>query len=329
MFKPKIENPEIREILQDDLTTGYDSTDRLGKRIEGYATLKERTKEWIDWAKDGGIPQFKRPEIKLFKKLDTCASYLIFRNYLVSKQSKLLGSCTCKEHLLCAFCAARRGVKNASAYQERVDQLKQENPDQKLLLITFTVKNGEDLWERFSHLRTSMQTMTKRRNHSLKRDTPSTIKFINGGVFAYEFKRGSNLNLWHPHIHMLALIDSTTFLDAQAIKDEWFQITGDSTNINFKYCTDNSAFLEVFAYALKFSEMEHQDRWFAFNLLKGERLISSFGSFRGVICPDNLNDELLDTDEPWMDVLYRYRTWQGYDSGMVIDSSDIPRGKAA
>lgn len=318
---PPKRNPDVRQTLGGDLTPGWDSTDRVGLRIEGYSTLKERTLEFVDWALDGGIPQFTRDNTKLFRKLDNCGSYLIFRNYIKAQRSRLIGACSCKEHLLCAFCAARRGVRNAVAYRERVDLLIEEKPAQRLMFATFTVVNGDDLWERFTHLRSSMQTLLKNRNYALKRGSVSSFSFAHGGVFAYEFKKGSGSGKWHPHIHMLLLVDSGAFPDVQKVKDEWLDITGDSSVVNLKPCTDDAAFLEVFAYALKFSEMSNQDRWFAFNQLKGERLISSFGSLRGVEVPESLSDDLIDDEKLWVDVLYRYSKWIGYSSGLVVGSS--------
>ncbi len=317
MLPESKKNPNCNDILAGDLQKGWDSTDRLPERVQSYCNLKERTEEFTDWARDGGIPQFGRKETKLFRKVEQCGQYLLFRNYLTSRRTRLIGACSCKEHLLCAFCAARRGVKNTVAYKERVDYLLQENGAQKLMFLTFTVKNGPDLFERFSHLRSSMQKLLIRRNNAMKRPAKSSMACINGGVFAYEFKRGSGSDDWHPHIHMLVL--SPGHIDISQVKAEWLEITGDSAVVNIKSCTDDNAFLEVFAYALKFSEMEHGDRWHAFGLLKGERLISSFGSFRGVDVPETDTDELLDTDEPWLDLIYQYQRNRGYGTGKVLD----------
>lgn len=305
--------PLCSDVLAGDLQKGWDSTDRLLDRIESYSTLKDRTLEFYDWGMDGGIPQFNRDQTKIFRQLNKCGSYLIFRSYLRSHVTRLIGSCSCKQHLLCAFCASRRGVRNAVSYKEKVDQLLSDLPGQRLMLLTFTVKNGADLWERFQHLRSSMQSFLQRRNDSLRRNTPSSFHSVNGGVFAYEFKRGSGEGNWHPHIHMLALVDYGVFLDAGSIKDEWFAITGDSSVVNLAIANDN-AFLEVFAYALKFSEMAHPDRWYAFNKLRSERLISSFGSFRGVEVPDTANDDVLASDEPWVDLLFKFYRNRGYDT---------------
>lgn len=312
------ENPSSETILADDLTKGWDSTDRLNDRISAYCTLKERSLEFYDWAMDGGIPQFNRDDTKIFRRLRDCGSYLIFRTYVHSNITRLIGSCSCKQHLICAFCASRRGVKNSVAYKEKVDLLKAAQPKQRLMLITFTVQNGDDLWERFTHLRTSMQALLKRR----LRGRGHIFEKVNGGVFAYEFKRGSGLGKWHPHVHMLALVDTSTFLNHNELKQEWLTITGDSSVVNLEYADSDNAFLEVFAYALKFSEMDHPDRWFASKLLRSERLISSFGSFRGVEVDEDCNDELLDSEEPWYDTLYRFCVNRGYDGGTKIATTE-------
>ena len=196
----------------------------------------------------------------------------------------------------------------------------QESNDQlDLVFITFTVKNGSDLYERFTHLRTQMRALLKQRNNqSLSKGTHQTeTSKLTGGVFAYEFKRGSGSQDWHPHIHMLALIPKSLKIDAALLKQEWLYLTGDSSVINIKYANDN-AYLEVFAYALKFSEMANKDRWDAFNLLRRERLISSFGELRGVELPEDDLDDAIDTNEPFLDVLYRWCIERGYESHGTI-----------
>jgi len=323
------ENPPEDLILADDLQRGFDSTERLPSRIESYSTLKERTMQFVDWGLDGGIPQFTRADSKIFRKLQSCGQYLLFRQYLTSKVTRLIGACSCREHLLCAFCASRRGVRNAVAYKEKVDQLLADNPNQKLLLITFTVQNGAYLWERFAHLKSSMRFLLQRRTNCAKGQRYTEFSKVNGGVFAYEFKRGSGSGDWHPHIHMLALVDKSTILRHDLVKSEWLEITGDSSVVNLELVTGDNAFLEVFAYALKFSEMNHADRWLAFGQLKGERLISSFGSFRGVEVNEDPTDDLLDSDEPWVDLLFTYYTNRGYDSGRTIDEYRPKFGLAA
>ena len=309
------EKPHLRESLAGDLKQGWDSSERLGARLESFNILKQKGFDFVDWATNSGIATQNPDTKKLFLKLFDCGSYLIFRNYIVSKRSRLIGACTCKLHLLCPFCASRRGVKHSVIYKKKVDELKvQASGELDLVFLTFTVKNGESLYERFTHLRNSMRFLLKQRNNQLHVKSASKTEMFKlaGGVFAYEFKRGSGSKDWHPHIHMLALLPKVSKIDIEILKSEWLAITGDSSVINIKYA-DDDAYLEVFAYALKFSEMDEFDRWDAFNLLRRERLISSFGDLRGLELSDEETDDLLDTQEPFFDTLFRWCLGRGYE----------------
>ena len=89
-----------------------------------------------------------------------------------------------------------------------------------------------------------------------------------GIVGSYEVtNRGQG---WHPHAHMLVLADSR--MDAQAMKDEWLRITGDShvLRIDPAHHPDDPArdFLEVFKYALKFSDLTPAQNVEAFQALR-------------------------------------------------------------
>jgi hypothetical protein len=70
-------------------------------------------------------------------------------------------------------------------------------------------------------------------------------------------------------------------------------------------------FMEVFKYAVKFSDQPPADTWHAFNTLRGRRLIGSAGAFRGVDVPAYLLDEALD-DLPFVEFFYRYLHGAGY-----------------
>ena len=72
-------------------------------------------------------------------------------------------------------------------------------------------------------------------------------------------------------------------------------------------------FLETFKYALKFSDLELSDNLHAYKTLKGKRLINSFGALRGVEVPEELTDDDLDDDLPYMLMLYTYRKGSGYN----------------
>ena len=55
-------------------------------------------------------------------------------------------------HLLCPLCAIRRGSKALKSYLDRWAAIQAEKPAMRPFLVTLTVKDGEDLSERFNHL---------------------------------------------------------------------------------------------------------------------------------------------------------------------------------
>ena len=58
---------------------------------------------------------------------------------------------------------------------------------------------------------------------------------------------------------------------------------------------------------------ELSDNLHAYKTLKGKRLINSFGALRGVEVPEELTDDDLDDDLPYMLMLYTYRKGSGYN----------------
>jgi hypothetical protein len=102
--------------------------------------------------------------------------------------------------------------------------------------------------------------------------------------------------------------------DKDRLSREWHDITGDSFIVDVRPIDQGdpaSGFLEVFKYALKFSDMEPADTWEAFGVLAGRRLVGSAGLFRGIEIPEQLTDEPLD-DLPFVELLYRYLRGSGY-----------------
>ena len=110
---------------------------------------------------------------KLVKKLGDCASYLVFKHYYTENKVILHGMKTCRQQLLCPFCALRRAAKHVRAYWAKVATVKAENPELQLYFVTLTVKDGESLQERFNHL-----VKAERRYKQLRRDVSKGRKFV-------------------------------------------------------------------------------------------------------------------------------------------------------
>jgi hypothetical protein len=181
-------------------------------------------------------------------------------------------------------------------------------------LVTLTVKNGPDLYERFRHLTRSQKKMTQARRSHLRGKGPHVemAKAV-GFVGSYEFKRGKGSSEWHPHSHQVWLCHEAP--DAQKLSDEWRSVTGDSYIVDVRPFTDQDdvtdGFLEVFKYAVKFSDLPLSDNWHGYEVLKGRRLVFSGGAFYGVEVPESLEDEPLD-DQPFNELLYRFAKGSGY-----------------
>lgn len=196
------------------------------------------------------------------------------------------------------------------SYLDRLQVIAAERPTLKAYLVTLTVKDGPDLAERFQHLQRSVQFL--HRTRSRDRQYTEACK-AEGAVWSYEFKRGSGSGLWHPHMHAVWLCEEKP--DARALSEQWKAITGDSFIVDVTPFHNQDdvvgGFLEVFKYAVKFSDMPLEDNWHGYETLAGKRLIASFGLFRGVDVPEDLTDEQLD-DLPYIEHLYKFVFQVGY-----------------
>ena len=107
--------------------------------------------------------------LKAATKLKGCGQFLLFRNYYTLDQIKLVKAHYCNKHLLCPMCAGVRAARSMKRYLERIQELMRLNPRLKPVLITLTVKNGENLEERFEHLVRSFRKLLDRYRDYKKR----------------------------------------------------------------------------------------------------------------------------------------------------------------
>lgn len=294
------ENPLPVDSLAAETERGSDSLTALPKRLDRYAKAHERAVAMADYIRS---VQHRTPFAeKLSHDLQECGAYLVFRHYLLQNRAKLVAARTCKKHIVCPFCAIRRGAKMLARYQERFEIVMAENPHLVPWMVTFTVKNGPDLAERYSHLHKAVKAMNKNRTRG---DRGHEIMKAQGSVWSYEFKRGEGSGLWHPHMHGVWLCSSP--LDQKKLQQEWLHLTGDSfiVEAHQMYGETVDAFCEVFKYAVKFGGLPLEDNLHAFDVLRSKRLVRSAGLLWGVEVPENLMDDELD-DPVWVDVAYRY-----------------------
>ena len=299
--EPKRENPDQLEL--DGVLEGIEA---LPGRLSRYGKAKKGAIDVGEYMAD--FPQFQ----VMAKRVLSCGDYLVFRHYWTVDKVRLHGASLCCKHLLCPLCAIRRGSKALKAYLDRWEVIKAEKPALKPFLVTLTVKDGDDLPERFEHLHKAQRELWKRR----ARIYSTSLDGVAGAVWSYEVKRGSGSGSWHPHLHMIALAENQP--DQDRLSSEWHNITGDSFIVDVRPITGDpvDGFMEVFKYAVKFSDQPPADTVHAWQILKGKRLLASSGVFRGVVVPDDLMDDQSDFDDlPFVTLFYRYLRGLGRSVG--------------
>ena len=275
-----------------------DGIEALPKRVERYEKAKNSALDIAEYM--GTLPKHQATA----SRVQSCGNYLLFRHFFTIDTVKLHAASFCMKHLLCPLCAIRRGAKALGAYLDRFEAIKRTNARLGAFLVTLTVKDGPDLRERFKHLHDSQRELWKRK----QRGRGSVLDHVEGAVWSYEIKRGQGSGLWHPHLHMIAL--SETMPDAERLSRDWHEITGDSFIVDVRPISQEdpaSGFVEVFKYAVKFSDQEPADTVHAWEVLAGKRLLGSAGCFRGVEIPEDLTDDPGDyLGLPYVDLLFRY-----------------------
>jgi hypothetical protein len=290
VYDEEVQSPDLLEQIE------AQGVGALPGRIGRYRKAKRRALDVAEYI--AGSPQMRT----LSQRVARCGEYLLFRHYADVDQVRLHAAVFCKKHLLCPLCAIRRGAKAMQAYLPRYDALCAADGALRPYLVTLTVKDGANLAERYGHLHEAQRELWMHKH----RGRGSSFDGVQAAVWSYEVKRGKGSGLWHPHLHMVAMCRESP--DQSALSAEWQGITGDSHIVDVRpICLEDpaSGFLEVFKYALKFSDMRLQDTVEAFQTLARRRMVGSAGLFRGIEIPEQLTDEPLD-DLPYVQLFFRW-----------------------
>lgn len=103
------ENPQSEGILADDSELGGYGVAALPGCLARYGEAHRRTQCMVDYALD-------QSEKVLGRRLAKCGDWLVFRHYYTIDEVRLHAADFCCKHLLCPFCAIRRGAKYLRAY---------------------------------------------------------------------------------------------------------------------------------------------------------------------------------------------------------------------
>lgn len=290
-----------------------DKTKHL-KKIGRLSCHKRRGLGMALWVADNLRAAFGDSKLA---RLYQCHDYLLFKDYYTEGKIRLSASNSCNLHLLCPLCAITRAAKAVKTYHQKYEALLALKPDLKLTYVVLTVKNGEDLGERFAHVSKSLRKLIDRRRDAIKAKNGSkkqsyalnsVFADVDAGAYSFEVKKGKNSSLWHPHINVLLL--SERGIDVEALKAEWHKETKDSFIVyaEEKPAGDKGVFVEIFKYAMKFSEMEYSETYEAYRLLSGKRLFGTFGDFYGLDIDSTPMDEK--EDQPYIELFYKYEPKQ-------------------
>lgn len=279
----------------------------LKARAERYGTAKSHTLRLVSAI---GAPKCEEIGVR-FSRVCECGDWLKFRDYYTGPGIKLHSANFCKNTLVCSLCAIRRSSRNLAAYLERFEVVQVNSPKLKPYLVTLTVRNRPDLAKALRHLFDSLRLLHKRR---VDKKSKSLMRSVSGGVFSIEVTNTGKE--WHPHVHAIWLAEEQP--DTTALRAEWEQITGDSfmcdvrpieamANPGPDINVHAKGFAEVFKYAMKPSELGPVLMVEAYPILKGKRLLGSFGAFRGVPESKDLADDLTGLDDlPYVEFLLHY-----------------------
>ena len=319
MLKKDNKKAHISDTLAGDEIQALQSADadQHRDRITRFGILKHRSKlqEQFLWTQvdfqSEGENEISNKALKAATKLKGCGQFLLFKNFYTIDQIKLSKFHVCGQHLLCPMCAGIRAARSMNRYLQRIDEIMRQNRKLKPVLITLTVKNGEDLQERFEHLTGSFRTLLSRyRDYKKKGRGFNQFCKIDGGFYTTEYTFNKTTNQWHPHIHIFALIND--WIDQEELAETWHEITLDSYIVDVRRVKKSKdkgyseGVAEVCKYALKFSDLSLENTWDAFLTLKGKRLTGSFGSMHGVKISEKAVDEMPLEDLPYMEMLYRF-----------------------
>ncbi|MFW1786398.1 protein rep [Acinetobacter ursingii] len=293
------------------------NADQHRDRITRFGILKHRAKlqEQYLWTqvdfKSEGEDDLSNKALKAATKLKGCGQFLIFRNYYTIDQVKLEKFHVCNQHLLCPMCAGIRAARSMKRYLDRIHELMRQKRGLKPVLITLTVKNGEDLEERYNHLTSSFRTLLSRyRDYKKKGWGFNQFCKIDGAFYTTEYTYNDKTKQWHPHIHIFALLNE--WIDQEELAETWHDITLDSYIVDIRRVKKtkehgySKAVAEVCKYALKFGDLSVENTWDAFLTLKGKRLTGSFGSMHGVKIPEKLTDDMPLEELPYLEMFYRF-----------------------
>lgn len=224
-WKSSVERP-YRSVLHQQLgmlgsgptefTVHQDRPEQL-LRFQGYQAERQF---WLDQ-----LPNIEADDLRI-NRFQLCGAYSWVSQDLDTGQLFLRGE-SCKLRV-CPVC--RRVIQRRSA--RRVLDFMDSRPNLKWQFQTFTLKHAKT--ELTVQLNRLVRCFRRLRQRKLWRESVSTgyavieVTFHPKGSLS-QSGRIREQSEWHPHLHVLA---ATEFIDWGLLRKAWFDITGDSDNID-------------------------------------------------------------------------------------------------
>ena len=282
-------------------------SEKHNKKVRVLSKAKNRTMEVMRYIENHAHEYGINKQNKLRKeyvKMKGCANILKFRYYYNIEEYRLLHVIFCQNKWLDSVCGIRWADKAVQKYLERYQEIQKQYDGYKKIHMTLTVLSGKDLGKTYKKLDDALKNMSQRiRDARRKKSSASVFQNIKGMVGTIEIKRGESGD-WHPHFHGFVLADE--YINKNELSKEWHDITGDSFITHLKEVKGQEKdFCEMIAYTLKVTTMHVEDQIHAYFVLRGKSMLRSWGLFRNVEIPEELNDEEIQ-DEPYIDLIYSY-----------------------
>ncbi|MBE3063561.1 MAG: protein rep, partial [Spirochaetes bacterium] len=287
------------------------------KKVERYGKARARAEKMAEYLLSITSGKYQGTKLK------QCGTWLRLRHYYTQGDTRVVDANFCHQDRLCPLCAIRRGAKFLKAYVEKFMALDAQGVKFLPHMVNHTVKDGEDLKERVDHLVRGLRAIRQRVKDAQRGKCQTEASKALGAVYSIEIKKGEGSHIWHPHAH--SIWPCTSLLDVEKLKGEWEEITGDSHQVYAEpfHCVGSGLpvgfeslagdLAEVFKYALKFSSMTLEDQWLAYWILKRRRLVASWGILYGVKVPENLLDDVTESELPYIEFLLRFVSESGYE----------------
>lgn len=271
----------------------------LGQRIARYEKHLKRSKKTMQV-----LEQIGQKERSM--KLAHCGSYQVWREWCESGKIQIRECKFCQQTRLCDWCAYADCQRQVRGYLPKVTHL-MKTQDLVPVMVTLTVKNGNDLKERTDHLFSSLTKQHHRIKNYWRGDGNSIeLGKCAGGLWCVEITHSQEKG-WHPHAHGLIMrpADHAFKFDPRKISEQWHQITGDSYIIDVRMSEAGKHYLdckskgiepdydtvfkdlcEMIKYPLKPGGLTPAARVHAWQTLQRKQLRRPFGCLYGVDIPD-------------------------------------------